>query len=178
MKHFEKLKSCKGGTSGWTLIVARNLLVFLIFLTVIELFGSCRPARSIQTIEQADTSSSSASDLRITEAISDSLLSRLHLEFDTLEVTIPKHHFDTPGQIHIKAIKGSVCKERKSITLRQRNTQLKDTMGIHTMKSHCVEDETTANATAGAHHILGSMLPLLLIAGTAICLFLRMCNRK
>lgn len=178
MKQLQKLNFRKIGTSGWPWIIGRNLLMFLLFLAVIELFGSCRPTRSIQAMEQADTSSSSVSDLRITEAVSDSLRTRLHLDFDTLEITIPAHQTDTPGQIRIKAIKGSVSKESKSITQRERNAHRKDTMHTEAMQTHISEEKTATNSTAAARHILWSILPLLIIAGTAIYLCLRLYNKK
>jgi hypothetical protein len=178
MEKLDNLRFRKIGTCGWPLIVGRNQLVSLMMLAVIGLLGSCRPARSIHTIEQADTSSSSASDLRIIEAVSDSLLTQLYLEFDTLEISIPSHHADSPQHVRVKAIKGRVSKERKYMTQRLRNTHRKDTMSIHAMQSHRLEDKVSTNSTTGTHHILWSVLPLMLIAGTAIYLCMRLYNRK
>lgn len=162
----------KFDTSDWPFIIGRNLLMFLLFLTVIELFGSCRSHKSIQTKEETGITTSRTTDLQITEALSDSTLASLQLDFDTLEIIAPTK------QIRIRAVKGRVSHQRNSIKQQQRVTRRADSAQTAASQSRHTEEKTTATPPASPGNLLINMLPMLLITGAAIYLCHRLKNKS
>lgn len=170
----------KINTSSPTFIVLNSLLVFLAFLAIILIFGSCRSSRSVSSEAGASVSQTQVSSQQAIEALTDSMLAQLDLDFDTLEfcssrisdiTNLPEvpDVMNFPTATHkIRIVNGKVRSHSRSVTHNASVTRSNDSVTYSaTARQHTYEKASREGETPSIG-LLGYILPVLILAGLAI----------
>lgn len=178
-------------TTSFAFIMGRSLLMFLVFLTIILIVGSCRSSRSLRSEAATTTSLTHVGRQQILEALTDSMLAQLDLDFDTLEYhtsspytradhananhTLTNNHRDTPDAIaiptatrKIKIVNGKVRSRNRTVSRSASVIQSQDSATCTATSQLNTDEKASRDNESTAFSLPAHILPALIIAGLTI----------
>jgi len=195
LKH-QAMNIRKIDTTSFAFIMGRSLLMFLVFLTIILIFGSCRSSRSLRSEAATTTSLTHVGRQQILEVLTDSMLAQLDLDFDTLEYhtsspytladhnradhaianhTLTNNHRDTPDAIaiptatrKIKIVNGKVRSRNRTVSRSASVTQSQDSVTCTATSQLNTDEKASRDNESTAFSLPAHILPAIIIAGLTI----------